>query len=360
MNHRLQKLREKLDERRVDAALISNAVNRRYLSGFTGSAGWLLITRDEAVLATDFRYFTQSAEEAPDFRLHKATGTFERWMTELLRPLGSRKVAFEAADVSYQTYRTLRKCAASLPEGERPQLTPVKDLVESLRAIKAPDEVEAITRAVALGDEAFEDVAARVEPGWTEKQVAWEIEKYIRERGGDGVSFSTIVAGGPWGAIVHAHPRDERLEAGQGIVIDMGVRLDGYVSDLTRTIVLGRPDDQFKRVYDIVLTAQLTAEELITVGMTGKEAHELAHRVIREAGHGDEFGHGLGHGVGMEVHEAPRLNSTSEDVLQDGMVVTVEPGIYIPGWGGVRIEDMAVLESGKLRILSRAPKLAFG
>jgi Xaa-Pro aminopeptidase len=234
---------------------------------------------------------------------------------------------------------------------------PTTDLVEALRAIKEPEEVEALERAVLLGDAAFVDVARRIEPGWTEKRVAWEIEKYIREHGGDGLSFDTIVAAGPWGALPHAYPRDHVIQEGEGIVIDMGVNLGGYMSDLTRTIVLGEPDDRFKRVYDIVLTAQLTAEELITAGMTGDEAHQLAHRVIAEAGYGERFGHGLGHGVGLQIHEAPRLGSNSKDVLKDGMVVTVEPGIYLPGWGGVRIEDQAVIENGRLRILTTAPKL---
>lgn len=359
MKHRIGKLRARLDELGLDAALISNPYNRRYLSGFTGSAGWLLVTRDDAVIATDFRYFEQSAAQAPAFRLHKAIGGFEKWMTDLLRPLGEVRLAFEAADVSYHTHRQLRKCVLSLPAGERPHLVPTTDLVEALRAIKEPEEVEALERAVLLGDAAFVDVARRIEPGWTEKRVAWEIEKYIREHGGDGLSFDTIVAAGPWGALPHAYPRDHVIQEGEGVVIDMGVNLGGYMSDLTRTIVLGEPDDRFKRVYDIVLTAQLAAEELITAGMTGEEAHQLAHRVIAEAGYGERFGHGLGHGVGLQIHEAPRLGSNSKDVLRDGMVVTVEPGIYIPGWGGVRIEDQAVIENGRLRILTTAPKLEF-
>lgn len=359
MKHRIEKLRARLDELGLDGALISNAHNRRYLSGFTGSAGWLLVTRDDAVIATDFRYFEQSAAQAPAFRLHRAVGGFEKWMTELLRPLAGKKIAFEAADVSYQTHRWLRKCLLALPAGDRLQLVPTTDLVEALRAIKEPEEVEALERAVLLGDAAFMDVARRIEPGWTERRVAWEIEKYIREHGGDGLSFDTIVAAGAWGALPHAYPRDHEIREGEAIVIDMGVDLGAYMSDLTRTIVVGKAEERFEQVYDIVLTAQLTAEELITSGMTGEEAHNLAHRVITEAGYGERFGHGLGHGVGLQIHEAPRLASNSKDVLRDGMVLTVEPGIYIPGWGGIRIEDQAVMENGRLRILTTAPKVTF-
>jgi Xaa-Pro aminopeptidase len=235
----------------------------------------------------------------------------------------------------------------------------VPDLVEKLRIQKEPGEVQALQAAVDLGDAAFVHVAERIEPGWTEKQVAWEIEKYIREHGGDGLSFDTIVAGGPWGAMPHAYPRERKLEKGEGVVIDMGSDVDGYMSDLTRTIFLGKPDDQFKRIYDIVLTAQLTAEEMVKPGMTGEECHMIAHNVIEAAGYGETFGHGLGHGIGLQVHEAPRVGRTSSDVLEDNMVFTIEPGVYVTGWGGVRIEDMVVLENGKARIMSTSPKLAF-
>jgi Xaa-Pro aminopeptidase len=157
----------------------------------------------------------------------------------------------------------------------------------------------------------------------------------------------------------HAYPRDRRLEAGEGVVIDMGCDVGGYMSDLTRTIYLGKPDDQFKKIYDIVLTAQLTAEEMVKPGMTGDECHMIAHNVIEAAGYGETFGHGLGHGIGLQVHEAPRVGRTSTDVLEDNMVFTIEPGIYVTGWGGVRIEDMVVLENGKARVMSKAPKITF-
>ncbi len=363
-NQRVQRLREKLDESKLDALLVASpetasGANCRYLSGFAGSSAYLLITKDDAVIATDFRYWEQAERQAQGFRLHKTEGGLEKWLPEFLKSVGGRRVAFEAAHVSYETYRTMRKAVSALggSDAERPKLSARTNLVEGLRAIKEPDEIEAIQAAIDIGDAAFEHVAPRIEPGWTEKRVAWEIEKQIRERGGDGVSFDTIVAGGPWGALPHAYPRDRALEEGESVVIDMGVRLNGYMSDLTRTLYLGKPDDQFKRIYDIVLAAQQTAEELIEPGMTGEQAHMLAHRVIEEAGHGDDFGHGLGHGVGMEVHEAPRVGKASKEVLAEGMVFTVEPGIYVTGWGGVRIEDMVVLADGRARVLSRAPKL---
>jgi len=359
MNTRVERLRRALLERELDAALVSNAQNRRYLSGFTGSAGYLLISADDAVIATDFRYYEQSAAQAPDFRLHKTAGGFDGWAPQLFAGLGGKKVAIESNDMTVATHGQFKKSLATLPEAERPVLVPTPGLVEALRLYKEPEEIVALQAAVDLGDAAFTHVAQRVEPGWTEKQVAWEIEKYIREHGGDALSFDTIVAGGPWGAMPHAYPRERKLEAGEGVVIDMGCEVAGYMSDLTRTIFLGKPDDQFKKIYDIVLTAQLTAEEMVTPGMTGEQCHMIAHNVIEAASYGETFGHGLGHGIGLEVHEAPRVARTSTDELRDGMVFTIEPGIYITGWGGVRIEDMVVLEQGKPRVMSRAPKLQF-
>jgi len=365
---RIARLRQRLADQDLAALFVSApaedihhtiGANRRYLSGFTGSMGHLLITLDAAYIAVDFRYWEQAEREAPEYTLFKAAGGMKTWLPELLGEarLGGKRLGFEAAGITFAAFAALRDAAASLPEADRPKLVPTENLVESLRAIKEPEELEALQRAVDLGDAAFQHVAERIEPGWTERQVAWEIEKYAREHGAEGLSFPTIVAAGPWGAMPHAQPRDHVIQEGDGVVIDMGVNLDGYMSDLTRTIVVGKPDDRFKKIYDIVLAAQLTAEELVRSGMTGGDAHMLAHKVIEEAGYGDSFGHGLGHGVGLQVHESPRVGQTSEDVLQDGMVITVEPGIYLPGWGGVRIEDMGYLKDGRYVGFTRAPKL---
>jgi Xaa-Pro aminopeptidase len=367
---RIEKLRAKLEEQDLGGLFVSApaedihhtiGANRRYLSGFSGSMGHLLITEAEAYIAVDSRYYEQAEREAPEYSLFKANAGMKTWLPELIggAKLGGKKLGFESGGITYGMYAILRDAIAEVPESDRPSLAPTDGMVEALRAIKEPDEIEAIQRAVALGDAAFEHVAARIEPGWTEKQIAWEIEKYARENGAQGLSFPTIVAAGPWGAMPHAQPRDEIVREGDGIVIDMGVSLDGYMSDLTRTVFVGKPDDEFRKIYDIVLAAQLTAEELVTSGMTGSDAHNIAHKVIEEAGYGDKFGHGLGHGVGLQVHEKPGVGRTSQDVLEDGMVLTVEPGIYIPGWGGIRIEDMGYLKDGKYTQFTTAPKLQF-
>ena len=354
---RLDRLRARLEELELDALLVTAASNRRWLAGFTGSAGTLLVSHDVARFATDSRYWEQAGVQAPAFTLIRAIGPASEWGPQLLEGLGGKRLGFEPAGLSVEQHGEWSEVVAALPHSEQPQLVAAPKAIEALRMVKEPDELDALARAVLLGDEACRHAIDVVHPGMTEKDLAWEIQRYAIEHGADALSFETIIASGPWGALPHARPRDVALEEGQAVVIDMGVKVDGYCSDLTRTIALGQPDDQFRLIYDIVLTAQTMAEERIEAGMTGRQAHEIAHQVIREAGYGEEFGHGLGHGVGLDIHEDPRLSPTYDGVLEDGHVVTVEPGIYIPGWGGVRIEDQCVMEDGRLRVVSTAPKL---
>jgi Xaa-Pro aminopeptidase len=366
---RLERLRREMlaEKEPVEALLVACAVedvfhhhsaNRQYITGFTGSTGYALITPEEARLAVDFRYVEQARQQAACYTLVDLKGKFGSWFPELIRGLGGKKLSLSVADTSYSLLNGIQKAIGEMDEAERPQVRPAPPLLERLRARKDAAELAALERAIEIGDQAFESVAQTLQAGMTEKQVAWEIEKAARDLGASGMSFETIVGGGPWGALPHAFPRDEPLPAHQPIVIDMGVIYDGYCSDLTRTIVLGEPDETFNRVYDIVLAAQLAAEELIESGMNGRQVHELAEAVIREAGHGDDFGHGLGHGVGLQIHELPRITPFAEDtdVVEDGMVLTIEPGIYLRGWGGVRIEDIVVMENGKARVLTTARK----
>jgi len=368
LKDRLTGLREKMADHKLDAFVVGAAVedifhthaaNRRYLSGFTGSMGWLLISADKAFIAVDFRYVEQAEREAPGFAVFQAVGGPERWFSQVAGDagLGGKRIGFEPGDLTVASFQALKKAIDAMPAVDRPKLLAAPPIVQELRAIKDAGEVAALQKAVDVGDAAFSAVADRIEPGWTEKQIAWEIERHARENGADHMSFPTIVAAGPHGAMPHAMPRDVAVKQGDGVVIDMGVIVDGYCSDLTRTIAVGEPDVKFLEIYDIVLAAQRTAEELARTGMTGEEAHMLAHNVIAAAGYGENFGHGLGHGVGLLIHEAPRVARMSKDELKDGMVVTIEPGIYLTGWGGVRIEDQCVMENGRARIMSRAPKL---
>lgn len=358
MSVKLQNLRQKLaeDELELDAILISSPENRRYMSGFTGSAGWLLISRHDATLATDFRYVEQASQQSPDFRVHRTApglGWFPEWTAEQ----GVKRIGFESDDVTISLHNAFRKAADESETTNHPELVPTSGIVEQLRVYKDADELALLAKAIEIADEALDEVGPRIEPGITEEAVAWELEKAMRERGAEMISFDTIVGAGANGALPHHRADDTVIKRNDAIVIDMGAKYEGYCSDLTRTIFVGEPDAKFRRIYDIVLQAQLAAEEQVRAGMTGEEADAIARDIIAEAGHGDDFGHSLGHGVGLAVHEFPRVGPRAEDVLQDGMVFTIEPGIYLPGWGGVRIEDIVVMENGRARVISKAKKL---
>lgn len=350
MNNRLAFLRDQLAEEGLDVILINQPENRRYLSGFTGSAGVLLISADDAVLAADFRYYEQVKAQAPDFRLAEVGYQFSEHLADLLSEMGARRVGFEASFVPVAMHHEWIKAAPDL------EWVATEEIVERIRAVKDKDEVDMVRQAITLTDEAFAHAVSIMRPGMTEREVAWEVEVYMRTHGADATAFELIVAGGPHGAMPHARASDRPLRAGEPIVMDIGARVDGYHSDLTRTICLGQPDGRFREVYDTVLRAQLAAEDAIRAGMSGKDADAVAREIIEEAGYGDNFGHGLGHGVGLAVHEKPRASKISEDTLEAMMLVTVEPGIYIPGWGGVRIEDIVLVREDGAEVLTGAPK----
>jgi Xaa-Pro aminopeptidase len=355
ISSRRQKLRQRLAEKEIDGILISQAENRYYLSGFDGSAGYLLITQQHAVLATDFRYLEQAKRQAPDYELFRITGDIEGWFPELVAELNLRQLGFETEHVTFALYRRLtdilKKASSKL------RLVPADGLVESLREIKEPEEIELIAEAVGISDRAFEYIQGMIHPGITEKEVAWEIERFMREQGSQPLPFDVIATSGPNSALPHAKPSQRTINAGEPLVIDIGARYQGYSSDLTRTICPFSPEADFDKIYDTVLGAQLAAMAIIKEGMSGGEADQLARTVIEEAGYGEAFSHGLGHGIGLAPHERPRLGPSSSDQLAEGMVFTIEPGIYLAGWGGVRIEDTVVMEGGKIRVISQARKV---
>ena len=368
MTDRLTRIRTELDERNLDALLISapgeeelGAANRRYVSGFTGSTGQVLVTRDRAIFAADFRYVEQAEREcAPrGFEVFQALGARREWFPRLIGEagLGGRRIGISTRDLSYAGFLAMMELLDDLPASGQPELVPAKGIVEGLRRMKDPEELGLIERAIAISDAAFDRLESALRPDMTELEVAEVFAANVRAAGGEDISFPTIVAAGPWSAMPHASPRPEVLGEGRPIVIDMGARFAGYCSDLTRTLALGTPDAKFRAVYSIVFEAQTAAIEGIEAGMRASDAHMLAQGVIDRAGYGERFGHGLGHGVGLDVHEDPYLGTSSEDVLEEGMVFTIEPGIYLPGWGGVRIEDIVVIENGKPRVLSHARKL---
>ncbi len=351
---RVDSIREFVEEHDLDGILISNAHNRRYLSGFIGTAGYLFITRNDAVLATDSRYTEQAEIQAPGYEVSRVQGPLKEWFPAIAKGIGISKLGFEADDLTVSSLELFEKACDDAKVGL--EFEPTTGATSKIRAIKDPDELILLQRAIDIGDEAFEETSGNMAPGMTEKEVAWEFEKAIRELGAESLSFDTIVAAGPNAARPHHQTGDREIREGETIVFDCGAIYQGYCSDLTRTVVLGEPDDEIRRVYNIVLEAQQTAIEEVKAGMTGADADAISRKIIEDAGHGDHFGHSLGHGLGMEVHEEPNVGPRGDTVLENGMPFTIEPGIYIPRWGGVRIEDVVVLENDSARVLSHASK----
>ncbi len=356
---RLAALRDILAAKNLEALLVAGSDNRHYLSGFTArdellteTCGWLLITRREAFLITDFRYQEWASQEAPHCEVKVYKETLEAALAELLRAGGSRRLGFESAYLSFRNYQRL--AAAAADAGVEVEWLPQEGLVEELREVKAPKEVAAIRQALRLTEKIFTEVAAWLVPGLTERQAAWEIERRLREAGSDGVAFPPIVAAGANSARPHHHPGDYVIRPGEPIIIDMGARLEGYCADMTRTIIMGEPTARFREIYTLVRQAQVRAEQGIRAGMDSLVADSLARDVIVQAGHGDAFGHSLGHGVGLAVHEAPSLSPHKDraSTLKAGSIATVEPGVYLPGWGGVRLEDMVLIHPDRAEVLT--------
>jgi len=351
---RLRKLRTSIAGKGLDVLLLSQPENLRYLSGFTGSSGWLFISEQNVILATDFRYVEQAKEESPDFEIIQTKQELRDWLPSLVSDSGWYKLGFEANFISYDSFHKLSEAIKT--KQVNLELVPTTGIVEQLRSIKEPEELKFITKAVELVDAALEQAKAIIRPGITEKEAAWKIEKFLRQEGSEGTPFEIIVASGPNSALPHARPTEKVICSGETVLIDMGARISGYCSDFSRTLFLGKADKTFWEIYNIVLKAQTTAIEKVESGMDASQADQLARSVVEQAGYGDAFGHGLGHGVGLAVHEFPTLGPSSSDSLADGMVFTIEPGIYLAGQGGVRIEDMVVLENGKAKVLSKAKR----
>ena len=355
MSDRLDRLVAQLPERELDALLISAPENRRYLSGFTGSAGYLFITPERAVLVTDSRYTEQATNQAPDFQVKQVRGGWD-WLLEQLKETGVKRVGFESRDMTVATYNSLVGAVKDDSALGQVSMVATAEIPEEGRVFKDQRELALLQRAIDASDAAMEAVCPTITAGMTEREVAWRMEMAMRDFGADGISFDTIVASGPNGAMAHHRPSDRAIQEGEPIVIDMGAIVEGYCSDITRTVVVGEPDETFNKIYDIVLGAQLTAINMVKPGMTGEDCDDLSRAVIAEAGYGDNFGHSLGHGVGLAVHENPRVSPRSPDKLEPSMVFTVEPGIYLTGWGGIRIEDIVVLGDDGAKVLSKAGK----
>ncbi len=351
MKARSDHLVSALPDAGIDVQLVTNLANVRYLTGYSGSNGLALVGPETRTFITDFRYVEQAAEQVePSFERRQAPQDLLDAVADVL-PDGPVRLGFEEAHVSVRTHNRLR----GLLE-ERVSLVGTEGLVERLRAVKDADEVAAIRAACRLADAALEQVLSDGLVGRTEREVALALETAMRELGATRPSFDTIIAAGPHGALPHAEPRDVVIEPDQLVVIDWGAELDGYCSDCTRTVATGPVSEHAQEIYALVRAAQLAGLEGVAAGHHGREVDAVARRVIEDAGHGEHYGHGLGHGVGIEVHEAPRLSQRSDDTLVAGNVVSVEPGVYLPGDLGVRIEDLVVVTDGGCDILTGLPK----
>ena len=339
----------------IDALLFNGAPNMRYMAGFTGE-GYVFFSEKCHLVVTDSRYTIAAKEECPDceVRLWGKEGYYAP-VVEQIQKEKIKNIGFEDQILTFSSYEKIREAfdKAGL-DGVR--LVPVKGEIDHLRAVKKSDEQQYIRQAEAIGDRAFQRILSVIKPGMTEKQVAAYLEFYMKEEGAEGTSFDTIAASGIHSAMPHAVPTDKRLQKGDFLTMDFGCLYKGYCSDMTRTVVIGPADDRQRQIYQTVLQAQQAALDGIRPGMTGREVDLLAREVIQSAGYGDYFGHALGHSLGLEIHEKPTFSPREDQIIQPGMVITVEPGIYIEGFGGVRVEDVVIVTEKGCENITYSPK----
>ena len=356
----LTAVRGVIDERGLDAILISRNAHKRWLSGFrlgdadgptSGWSGTLLVTRDAKLILADSRYTEQASHEAPGWEIVPTTGPIHAELPELLLRHEVEALGLEASVVPHADWFRLAEAAPGV------ELHAIDEELVPLRLFKTPAEVDAIGRACTLTDACFDHLVGWIRPGMPEREIAWEIESFFRSNGAEGLAFDTIVLAGPRAAMPHGRPSDARAEPGNVLLIDFGCIVDGYRSDMTRTLFVGEVPDEIRRYHDAVREAQAIAIEALRVGVNGQELDAAAKRRIEAEGV-EPYGHGLGHGIGLETHEAPRIRASEGSILEAGMVFSIEPGIYLPGVTGIRIEDIVALEEGGARRLTNSPREA--
>lgn len=345
---KLNKLRIQMSEKNLEAVVVLSPYNRRYLSGFTGSSGSLLVTNNKALLITDFRYIQQANNQSKDFEVVDQEGPMIEKINQLIHEEKISNIGVETDLITYNQYEALNTGNVTLKS--------IDGLIEKIRMIKDDYEIEQIQKAADIADETFEHILKWVKPGMTENEVNNEMEMFMRKKGATCSSFDTIVASGVRGALPHGVASDKVIEEGDMITLDFGALYNGYVSDITRTFAVGEPKEEMKKIYNIVLEAQVQALQQIKPGMTGKEADTIARDIIKSYGYGEKFGHSLGHGIGLEVHEGPGLSQNSNVVLEENMCITLEPGIYVDGLGGVRIEDDVLVTKNGLQRFTKSTK----
>lgn len=341
-----------LKEQELDALVISDGYNMRYISGFAGATGYLYLTKRRHILLTDSRYTTQAKEEAAAFDVREiASGAeYGQMIGQLIKEDKAQRVGFEDLHMIYADFCELKEHASGA------EWVRLGGTVNALRSVKEEWELQRIAKAEQIGDLAFEKILGELKPGVTELSIAAKLDYYMRELGAQGNSFDTIVASGTNSAMPHAVPTEKKLEKGDFVTMDFGCCYQGYCSDMTRTVMIGKADAKQKELYHIVLEAQLAALAELRAGKTGAEVDAVARQIIEKAGYGSYFGHGLGHSVGLFIHEEPRLSPKCREILQSNVPITVEPGIYLPGLYGVRIEDLVVITEDGCKNLASSPK----
>lgn len=341
-----------LNEKKLDAILVSDPFNMRYISGFRGGEGYLYLSGQRKVLLTDSRYTTQAKDEAGDFEIVQVDGTadYTKKLYGFMKEENVKYLGFEDEHLIYVNVKTLQDGCPGV------EFVALGEALNRLRIVKTEDELKSLREAEHIGDLAFAEILKIIRPGMTELQVAAELEYAMKKNGATGTSFDTIVASGINSAMPHAIPSEKKIEAGDFVTMDFGCLVDGYCSDMTRTIVVGKADEKQKEIYNIVLKAQLAALDVLKAGMKGSEVDEVSRDIIYSAGYQECFGHGLGHSVGLFIHEEPRLSPKCHEILLENVIETVEPGIYVPGFGGVRIEDMVIVKKDGCENLTHSPK----
>jgi Xaa-Pro aminopeptidase len=353
-NHRLNNLRKELKTKRLDAMLVSKQANRYYLTGWPGDveSGYLLITSRKALVLTDSRYTEEVGRNVRGFELLEFRGRFAEFLSELLKELSLKRVGFESHDLSVFLFGQIRKNSRGI------KLVPVAFLLENLREEKDDQEVKLIKKAASIADEAFSLVKRKIRLGMKEVEIALMLERLMREKGADGNAWEPLIVGsGPNSSMVHYGAGERALKKGDTLLLDWGCVYKGYCCDISRVLFLGEPDDRQKEVYNLVLEAQKLSINKVRAGVKAQEVEKAAREFLKDKTD-FSFGHSIGHGVGLEVHELPRVNKESSNELKKGQVITVEPGVYIPDWGGVRIEDtVLVKESGSETLTNSAKEL---
>ncbi len=356
LNQRMQALRDLLKEHKLDGLLISTPENRRYISGFADleGAGYLLVTANRAFLATEF-HPTEASRATTGFDV-VAIRRDLNWVPPLISESGVARLGIEADHLTVSSRDQLAQ--ALREDGAQTEVISSRGLIEDLRVFKDTEELSTMQKAIDITDGAFEEVSSQIEPGWTERELGWRLESAMRDRGGDGLAFPTLIGSGPNGGFAGNIPTERVIQDGDSIIIDMGATYHGYCSDLTRTVVVGEPHERFKRLYNAVYDSQKNAIEKVRHGIKGGEIYAMLTKVLSDAGFGEHAGPAFGHSIGLEVHEGPRIRYQHPGVFEKGMAFTIEPGIYIPDFGGARLEDIVYLEDTGARVMSKARKLS--